>query len=161
VAALEGEGVQHEAGQARRKDGVSRRHAVDRVEQIGPRDVLRDVASRSGSDDADDVLGGVGDREREESNLGRAGSDGPQDGEAPAVGHVDVEQDDLGPSLKDDLDRGLDLVRLADDVERGRELAADTGANEFVVVDQEDARLHLGRSRQGQLHLSALTERAL
>jgi len=30
---------------------------------------------------------------------------------------MDIEQDDLRPSLEDDLNRGLDLIRLTDDVE--------------------------------------------
>jgi hypothetical protein len=59
-----------------------------------------------------------------------------------------VEQDDVRSSLEDDFDRGLHLIRFADDVERSGEFAANSRADEFVVVDEKNARLHLGRSRQ-------------
>ncbi len=43
-----------------------------------------------------------------------------QDRLAAAVGHVHVEQYDVGGPLEDHLDGGLDLVGFADDVDRSR-----------------------------------------
>ena len=54
------------------------------------------------------------------------------------AGHVDVEQHDVGQPLGDQLDGGRDLVGLPDDLDGVAELAADPGAEEMVVVDEED-----------------------
>ena len=72
-----GEGVEHEAGQPRREDGVAVGHPADRGGQLGAGDRLGDVAAGAAADHADDVLGGVGHRQREEPHvrqLGDAGS---------------------------------------------------------------------------------------
>ena len=70
-----GEGVQHEAGQARREDRVALVHAPHGVGQLRRRDVLGHVAARAGADHGDHVLGGVGHRQRQEQ-VGR----GPRGG---------------------------------------------------------------------------------
>ena len=63
---------------------------------------------------------------------------------APAAGQVDVEQHDVGQPFGDQLDGRRDLVRLSDDLDRVAELAADPGAEQVVVVDEEDPG-HAGR----------------
>ena len=71
---------------------------------------------------------------------GSAGAHGAQDGETTTVGHVHVEQHDVGQSLDDELDGGVDLVGFTDDVDVSGDLGADARADQLVVVDEEDAR---------------------
>ena len=101
-----GEGVEHEPGQARREDGVAPGHPVDGLDELGPDDLLGDVAAGAGPDHADHVLGRVRDREGEELHLGVLVPDGLDDRPAAAAGHMDVEQDDVGQALEDQLDGG-------------------------------------------------------
>ena len=100
--------------------------------------------------------------------------DGLDHGLTAAVGHVDVDEHDVGSALGDQLDGGAHLVGLADDLDRVAELGAHAGAEEMVVVDQEDAHLVRPRARallvgsttvapalrHDQLDLGALARRA-
>ena len=54
-----------------------------------------------------------------------------------AVGHVHVDEHDVGAPLADHLDGGVDLRRLADDVGVVAELGAHAAAEQVVVVDEE------------------------
>src|SRR5699024_2828147 len=65
-----GERVQDETGQARRKDRVTIGHPHDGVGQFLAGDGLGDVSAGPTSHDADDVLGRVGDRQRQEADPG-------------------------------------------------------------------------------------------
>src|SRR5205085_5823089 len=56
-----------------------------------------------------------------------------------AVGHVDVEQDDVGRQLADGVDGLGHRRRVADDVDEAVELRAHAGAKQLVVVDEDDA----------------------
>jgi hypothetical protein len=48
---------------------------------------------------------------------------------------VHVEQHDIWQPFRDQLDCRWDLVRLPDDLDRVAELAADSGAEQVMVVD--------------------------
>ena len=135
------ERVEHEARQARREHRVALVHAAHGVGEVGAGDRLRHVAARAGADDRDDVLGGVGHREREELRRARVGADLAQHLQAAAVGHVDVEQDDVGRQLADQRDRVGDGRGVADDVDEPVELGAHARAKQRVVVDEDDARV--------------------
>jgi len=54
---------------------------------------------------------------------------------------VDVDEHDVGLALADHLDRGVDLRRLADDLDLVAELCAHPTAEEVVVVDEEHAQV--------------------
>ena len=57
---------------------------------------------------------------------------------AAASGHVHVEQHDIRQPFRDQLDCRWDLVRLPDELDRVAELAADSGTEQVMVVDEED-----------------------
>src|SRR6516165_1971175 len=59
---------------------------------------------------------------------------------AAAAGQVHVEQHHVGQHRGDQLDRGLHVVRLAHHVDLPAELGADPGAEQAMVVDQDDPR---------------------
>ena len=59
--------------------------------------------------------------------------------EAAAVGHVHVEQHDVGGRRRDDLDGLRDGRRVAHDVDEPVELRSHPGAKQLVVVDEDDA----------------------
>src|SRR5829696_4891704 len=140
AAGRAGEGVEDEPGQARGEDRVALVDAHDRVGELGRGDGLRDVAARARADDGDDVLGRVADAQRQEAGA-RAGVGGAaQDLDAAAVGHVDVEQDHVGARLGDQGDGLVDRLGLPDDVDELAQLCAHAGAEEAVVVDEDDAR---------------------
>ena len=86
--------------------------------QVRPGDRLGHVAARAGADDGDDVLGGVGDRQREEPHVRQLGAQRLQDGPAAAAGQVDVEQHDVGPGRPGSPSTAVvDVGGLADDVD--------------------------------------------
>ena len=76
--------------------------------------------------------------------LGRAGTAHHLD--AAATGQVHVEQHHLGLVRGDRGDRGVDVLRLGDDVDVGAELGAHAGPEHGVVVDDDDCRLVTTRS---------------
>ena len=63
-----------------------------------------------------------------------------QDGVTTAAREVDVEQDDIGEALVDELDGGVHLVRLADDLDGVAELGPHAGPEDRMVLDEEDPR---------------------
>ena len=72
-------------------------HPVDRGDELGAGDRLGDVAAGAGPDRADHVLGGVGDRQREEPGAPAArGADPAHHLGAATAGQVHVEQHHLG-----------------------------------------------------------------
>jgi hypothetical protein len=108
--------------------------------ELGPGDRLGDVAARAGADDRDHVLGGVGDREREEA-LGRPlARDVADHLHAAAARHLDVEQHHVGLELDDAAHRVLDRGGVAEDLDEAVELRAHAGAEQLVVVDDDDGR---------------------
>ena len=83
------------------------------------------------------VLGRVRHRQREEPH-GRILGEHPADhGLTTAVGHVHIDEHDVGNTLADQLDGGVDLRRLAHDVDVRTQLDANAGAEQVVVVDEE------------------------
>src|SRR3954463_15662783 len=124
----------------RRSSSMASTWAAEGVSEVGSGDRLGDVATSPGADDADDVFGGVGDRDGEEPDRGIGCRDRFDPRPSPAVGHVDVDQHDLWLALADELDGGADLVGVSDDVHAVAELGTDAGAEQEVVVDDEDAR---------------------
>src|SRR5438105_2134674 len=137
------EGVEDEAGEARREDGVALRDALDRRRELVARDRLRHVAAGAGADDGDHVLRRVRDREREETDGRSRLRDGVDDRVAAAVRKVHVEEDDLGIELLDQRHRLGDARGLADELDGLAELGPHAGAKEVVVVDEDDAPLHV------------------
>src|SRR6478735_1147107 len=150
------ERVEDEAGEARAEDGVAVGHPTDGGEQLLGADRLRHVAPGTGADDRDDVLGGVGDGEREEADrhVGAGLDPGARSDDVGATvpvaaGQVHVEEHDVGSLLLDDLHGRLDRTGLAGDLERegpgprrggeGGQLGAHAGAEHVVVVDDDDA----------------------
>ena len=95
----------------------------------------------SAASDTDSARNGV---------AGRVGADLAQDLEAAAVGHVDVEQDDVGRALADQRDRLGHGRGVADDVDEPVELGAHAGAKQRVVVDEHDARASAPRRGQSR-----------
>ena len=71
---------------------------------------------------------------------GRRGVDAADHLGAAAVGHLDVEQHDVGLELDDARDRLADRAGVADDVDQPVELGAHARAEQGVVVDEHDAR---------------------
>ena len=66
------------------------------------------------------------------------GQDAVEDGLAAAAGQVDIEEDDVGEALADQLDGGIHLVRLADDLDGVAELGPHAGPEDGMVLDEED-----------------------
>src|SRR5207253_4860195 len=62
---------------------------------------------------------------------------------AAAVWEVDVEQHDIRVELADEWHCLGNGARFADDVDRGRDLTAHAGAEQLVIVDENDASLHV------------------
>lgn len=132
---------------SRGEDRVAVLDPEDGVDQVGAGDGLGDVAAGAAPDDADDVLGGVRDGQRQEAHrvLDRAheGRAAAQHLDAAAAREVDVEEDDLGAGRRDDGDRLVDVGGLADDLDTGLLGAADlglySGAEHPVVVDEHDS----------------------
>jgi hypothetical protein len=60
-------------------------------------------------------------------------------GPAPAAGHVDVEEDDVGLGRADALDGAVDVAGVADDGDVRAELGPHASPEQPVVVDEEDA----------------------
>src|SRR5438477_940419 len=135
--------VENEAGEARREHGIPLRDMLDRVGELSTGDRLGDVPARAGTYDADHVLSGVGDGEREKLHARPFERDSGDDAFAAAVGEVDIEQHDVRVELADQRNRLGDSARLADDVDRCRDLAADAGAEQLVIVDENDAECHV------------------
>ena len=91
-----GEGVEDEAGQARREHGVAAVDTADRVVEVGGGDRLGDVAPGTGTNDPDHVVGSVGHRERQEPSRQLVGGDAFDDCPSAAARQVDVEENDVG-----------------------------------------------------------------
>src|SRR5215211_2884531 len=136
---LPGERVEHEAGEPRREHRVPARHAVHGVRQLRPGDRLGHVAAGAGPDDRDHVLGRVGDAQREEADGRAARRDAADHLGAAAVGHLHVEEDDVGLGLHDQLDRLAHGAGVPGDVDQPVELGAHPGPEQSVVVDQHRA----------------------
>ena len=131
------EGLQHERGQARAEARLAGGDGRDRRQQLGGVDRLGHVAQRARADHRHDVLGGVGDREREHPRRASA-RQRLQHRHAAAVGQVHVEQHDVGLRRGDHRQRLGGRGRLAHDVVMGGELGAHARAEEMVIVDDDD-----------------------
>ena len=77
--------------------------------------------------------------------------DAVEHGVTAAAGEVDVEQDDVGDALVDELDGGVHLVRLADDLDGVAELGPHAGPEDRMVLDEEDPGAAFGRAGLGHL----------
>src|SRR5262249_1170803 len=115
--------------------------------QLVPRDRLGHEAAGTCTDDADDVFGRVRDGECEELDGGTLGRDRGDDCLPAPIRQVDVEQHHLRTQLADERDGVEDAAGLADDLGGVAQLVPDAGAEQLVVVDEEDAPFHLGRLR--------------
>ena len=126
-----GERVEHEAREPRREDRVAVVDAADRVLELGARDRLRDVAAGARTDRRDDVLRGVGGGERQEARRVLAACHGVDHRDSAAVGHVHVEQHDIGPFVADRCHGLGDGLGVADDVDPPLQLGAHAGAEQL------------------------------
>ncbi len=63
-----------------------------------------------------------------------------QDRLPSSSGEVDVEQYDIGDPFIDQLDGGIDVIGLSDDIDRVAQLGPNPGSEHGMVVDQEDPR---------------------
>src|SRR6478672_4581056 len=130
------ERVQHEPGQPVREHRVARGDPADRVGQLGGGDRLGHVTPGPGPDHRDHVLRGVRGGQREKPYFGMRSLDRLHHGLAAATGQVHVEQHHVRQQLADQVDRGLHVVRLTDDLDLPAELSPDPGPEQPVVVDQ-------------------------
>src|SRR5699024_1899916 len=88
--------------------------------------------------DADDVLGRVGDRQRQEADPGVLGQDTAQHLHAPTAGQVDVEKDQIGLFFRDHVHGAVDVTGLAQDFDGVTEFTAHPAAEQAVVVHDHD-----------------------
>ena len=72
------------------------------------------------------------------------------DGGATAVRHVHVDEHHVGQPLADELDRGIHLRCVADEIEEVPDLGPHSGAEQLVVVDDEHPRRFAGHPRPGR-----------
>src|SRR5690625_3932428 len=132
------ERIEHESRQPRREDSVALGYASYRLDQLRPRDALRHVPARAGADDADDVFGCIADRKCEKTHLRRRAVY-LRDHLCPtATRQLDIEEHDIGPMLQNGRHGGIDVLRLADDVDRAFDLGAHTRTEQRMVVDDHD-----------------------
>ena len=82
---------------------------------------------------------------------GCAAPDRLDDGPPSPVGHVDVDQDDIGQALADELDGSGHLVGVPHELDGVAQLGPHPGAKEMVVVDQEDPHPSGSGHRGGSL----------
>ncbi len=106
------------------------------VGQIGRRDRFCDVAACARADDRDHILGGVRDRQSKEAGRRCVAQGLPDDVLAASSGHVYVHEHHVGLQSGDVLSRSIDILCLTKNGEGGVELAADSGQEESVVVDE-------------------------
>ena len=135
-----GEGVEDETCQTRREDSVAFGDPMHGFDELGPCDRLGDVTAHARADHRDDVLGGVGNGEREEAHLGVVTMQGSHDSCATPSRQMDVDQNDVRQTFGDELNRRFDIVGFADDVDCCPELGAHASKKERVVVDEENPR---------------------
>ena len=105
--------------------------------QVVGRDGLGDVAPGAGPDHRDHVLGGVGDRQRQEHEVGERRLQRLDDRLAAPAGEVDVEQHHLGLGGPDPLHGRLDVAASPSTVDAVAQLGPHAGAEHLVVVDEE------------------------
>src|SRR6266702_4036282 len=67
-------------------------------------------------------------------------SDRRNHGLPPATGEVHIEQNHIGEALGDQCDRRFHIVRLSHDLDLVAEFGPDPGAEQAVIVDDEDPR---------------------
>src|SRR5207249_4383205 len=94
---------------ARREHCVAVRDARDGVDELVRRDRLGDVAACARAYDGDDILGRVAHGQREEPHIRIGTGYRFDDACAAASGHVHVEEHDVGLSIADHVDRGVDI----------------------------------------------------
>jgi signal transduction histidine kinase len=127
--------------------GESRLTARDAAEKLGNplgRLALQKVARRTGTDRGEQVLLGARCREDDDLRLRRRLTDLRQGREAVHAGHREVEEDDVGPEARREVDGLRSLVRVADDVEAVlREQGLEGLSRQRMVVDDQDAFVHV------------------
>ena len=127
-------------GHHRREQRLAVEDAADAGRDLLGRHVLEEVAVGAGAHRLEEVGLVVGARQHEDAGRGHALLDDPAGLDAPALGHADVHDDDVGNDLLGLVDR-LDAVGgLADDLDAllDREDGLQAPAVERVVVDDED-----------------------
>src|SRR4029453_10906903 len=133
-----GEGIQHESGQARREDRVAFSHPADRVNQLAATDRFRHVASGTRTDDTNDVLGGIRDRQCEEFLFRIFLVHLADDLHATTARQVHVQQPPPRLCLQHDGNGTIGIGCLADNGYRTADLGLDAGAEHGMVVDDHD-----------------------
>ena len=149
-----GVGVQDEPGQAGRENRIALGDPSNRVDELDPRDRLGHVASCTGPDHRDDVLGSIGHRERQKADVGVRGPHGFDHRLAATVGEVDIQEHHVGLALADQLDGGSHLVGLPDDPHGVTEFGPHPRPEQVVIVDQEDPRPALDAGFDGLVRIA-------
>ena len=126
---------------------MPRCHQVQRIGHLAGGGRLGQVAGSTGPDDRHHVLGGVGDRQRQEANPGVGAVHLLDYPVAAAAGQVHVEEHYVGNPLPDQLDGRVHVVRLADHLHGGPNGGSHPGPEQVVVVHDEDPQPGLSHRR--------------
>src|SRR5699024_10642556 len=144
------ERVEHESREPRREYRVATVDSGDGARDFRAGGGFREIPSRARSDNTHDVVCRVRNAQREHlgaSALRTLGDDAGDLG-SPAArppGQVDVEENDIGLSLGDELDRLINSSRLPHDPELPTEGGSQPGPEDLVIIDDDDADLSLTR----------------
>src|SRR4051794_18942911 len=143
-AAAAHELADHTLRHRRRQERVALRDHVDRSDELLGRRVLEEEPARAGAQRLVHVLVEVERRQHQDLRPAVAvdgGEDAPRRLEPVELGHADVHQHDVWAQGAGLVDRLAPVGRLADDLDLGLRVEdhAEAGADERLVVDEEDA----------------------
>ena len=132
--------LDHAAGDRGRQQRVAGGDRVDRRDQLLRPRALQQEARGAGAERAEDVVVLLEGGEDHDLHLGEGGRELAGGGDAVEVGHAHVHQHHVGPQQPGPVGGLAAVVRLADELDRvvAREHAAQAGAHEVVVVDDQD-----------------------
>src|SRR4051812_1723998 len=143
-------------GEVRRDDRPAAVHGDDRLAQLLPARALRDVAGGARGDRGEQRLGLLARRHDEGTGLRHLLAQALEHHHAAHLGHVEVQEDDVGAQVASHLEPFPAVARLADDVDAG--IAAERGrhalADQREVVDEQDADVHAANSSAASASLS-------
>jgi hypothetical protein len=140
------EAVEQAAGDARSHDGLAPMDHAHGLDEVVGGHVLEQEAGRTSPQRVDDVLVEV--VRRQDQHAGRVAElvEPARRLDAVHARHPDVHEDDVGPQRPHLRQRDLAVGGLADhlDVRLGLQDEAEAGAQQRLVVDQQDADRHDG-----------------
>ena len=136
-----GKRIVDKPSEARREVRIPTMHLHDGFGEFRAVDVLRHVPARPRTDESDDVFRCIRHRQRQVLRARRLRNHG----EATAVRHVYVQENNVGLRLRDTSNGLGDGAGIADDVNRRSpristsQLGADAGAEDGVIVNKKNA----------------------